>query len=386
MREYAVLMRDASREAVAEVDQIAKFTAVLKFNAASTWEMEYVFSQESDPRRAAKEAKLATLFDFGNGIILRRNGEVILSGDITDIEEQMGSKGKKYILRGIDDTGLLAGRVGLPVPSGPPYSSASHDVRTGAAETVMREYVYYNAGAGATSDRQIAGLTLAADEGRGETVTGRARFVELLYLLEELALAGGDLGFKVVQTGTGLQFQVYQPVDRSARVKFSMGFGNLVSYKFKETAPTGNYNYMGGQGELTARVIAEDGDEDSIARYGRIEFFKDQRNEADPAKLATWIAKELAANANKLSVRAEVSETESLKFGEHFGLGDKVTLVTGRRTIVDLVREVKISLDAKEVKIEPVVATAELVAQDGLMRVLAAVRELDRRVARLEVA
>ncbi|WP_030560023.1 Gp37-like protein, partial [Streptomyces exfoliatus] len=83
------------------------------------------------------------------------------------------------------------------------------------AETAMRTLVNVNAGPGALASRKNALLTLAANGNRGPAITRQLnQFDSLFAVLQDIANAAG-LGFRVAQVGSGLQFQVYEPVDRS---------------------------------------------------------------------------------------------------------------------------------------------------------------------------
>jgi hypothetical protein len=99
-------------------------------------------------------------------------------------------------------------------------------------------------------------------------------------MLQNLAVLGG-FGIRVV----GLQFQVYQPVDKTNEVIYSREMNNLLRFSRNVQKPGGNYVYVGGGGEGTSRVIVEGGNNASISRWGRIEAWKDQRNTSDTGEL-----------------------------------------------------------------------------------------------------
>ena len=253
MATYHLYVRDMDRLLAAEVDAFASLELTLRYNAPGRWMLTLPWA----------DAAAAYLTVGAGGLVVVRDGTVLLSGPVEWAERTWNANGDVLVAAGPDDTGLLASRVALPDPAGPPYTAHEYDVLTGAAETIMRQYVAYNAGASARPERKIAGLTLDVDHAAGASITGRARFVNLLTLLQQLGLAGG-VGFRVVQDGTDLEFQVYESRDLTASVIFSSAMGNLAQFEYGTTAPEANYVICAGGGEGTARTFAERGDSSSI--------------------------------------------------------------------------------------------------------------------------
>src|SRR5690606_2488261 len=107
------------------------------------------------------------------------------------------------------------------------------------------------------------------DKGLGKNITGRARFQNLLEFLSSLALSGGGLGFRVVQVGNNLEFQVYQPSNKTKSAFFSPLLGNLSSFEYSNDNPEANLVIIGGSGEGKDRIIMWKGDNESVTKYGR---------------------------------------------------------------------------------------------------------------------
>jgi hypothetical protein len=404
---YKIYVRDANLNRVAEVDDFNSLDLVLRFNSPSSW----VLNLPTDSFAARELIKQRA------GIIVVRDGQTILSGMVTNRKRKWEVLGDVTTVSGVDDTVWLARRLAYPVPSGPPYTTAEHDVRTDKAETVMRQYVDYNAGPNARSERRVPRLTLAVDQGRGKTVTGRARFDVLIDLLSSLALAGGDLGFRIVQVGQNLEFQVYQPTDKTKTAIFSPLLGNLREFEYSSDDAEANYVIVGGQGEGTARTFVERGDSTSITKYGRIESFLDRRDTTDDTELNQAIDEELAQKAEKMSLSISPIDTEQLKFGREYGLGDKVSVVITHPNeiiemeevyyflnffqvgpfynerlkkiqekidvIQDVVREVKISITPEGETIQPSVGTPESLSS-SILGIFDTVKKLKRRISNLE--
>lgn len=344
---YRIAVRDPSLTIVAEADHYSQLTIQPRFNALGAWVLDLPADTDA-----------AAALDDGCGILVVRNGQVVFSGPMTHREDKGDDQGETVSCSGYDDLVFLQDRLAKPCAS--PYTAQTDDVRAGPAESVLKAYVQANTVAGGAwvdpTHPAVTGLVVAPDLARGSTVTGRARFQSLLDLLFELALAGGDLGFRVIQTLTTpptLQFQVYVPADRTATAVFSRDFGNLRSYGYTTEAPTGNAITVGGQGTGNTRTFLERTDPTSIATYGRrVEAFVDQGNAATLAELQQSGDNELAQRADRGELTLEPLDTAGLSFlapdpTQGYQLGDKVTVVVRGVPVQDVVREVKITLAAE---------------------------------------
>ncbi len=406
MADYRLYIRDSSLRRIAEVGDYQKLDLVLRFNEVGSWALD--MPGDSDP---------AQLLTWGGGLIVTRDGAPFYSGPVEKLNRRWNAKENTLVASGPDDLVYMKRRLALPVPGGPPYTSQAHDVRTGPAETVIKAYIEANVGTGATADRQVTGLTVAADTALGTSVTGRARFHNLLKFCQELALAGNDIGFRVVQVGTALEFQAYQPSDKTRVAIFSPGLGNLLAYEYTAEAAEANYVYCAGGGEGTARTIAEDGDDDSIERYGRVEMFRDRRDTTETAELAQTIDEELARNKQRVKLTLTPIDTPSLAFVGDYALGDLVTVILTEEvevalalayfiqggafpagwddeagqsvvrrvsTIQDVVREVRLTITPKDADVlRPTLGTPES-QYANLLGLFDTVRKLNGRVSNLE--
>lgn len=366
MTEYHIYARDENKDWIGEIDQFNAMTMVLRFNAVGTWTQDSIDSLVIPPR---------------GGVIVNRNGVDILSGPVAEREKSLKQNRYGYGYGGYDDLLYLSDRIAYPVPSGPPYSSQAYDVQTGACETVLKYYVNYNAGPLASGNRRVPGLTIEPDTAIGSTVTGRARFHPLLLTLQNLALAGGDIGFRVLN----MAFGVYQPVDRRASVVFSTELGNLADYTYRTTRAKVNYVIAGGGGTGTSRTFVELGDSASIVTHGRVEQFKDCRNTTVAAELTQNILEELQTGAELFVLSfTPVNNLPKMQYGIDYNLGDWITVVIEGTAITGIVREVKITLDKNGEKIEPVIATPG-VSAGLLQKTFSRLDGLTRRLDNLEV-
>lgn len=328
MNKLTLLATDASGNKTGELDGFAEFTAIPRFNAIGKWLLKMDYTQDQ-----------AALLDRYAGIALELDGDIVFSGPVAGIHrEGIGDK-DLITISGTDDMGLLAGRLALPVPGGPPYTSAEFDVRTGYAETVIKEYVAYNCGPLARASRMIPGLTIPVTQQRGSAVTGRARFDKLVGFLVNLAAIGG-IGLRCVNQ----VFDCYFPADLSAPVILSKALGTLGDFSYEFGLPDVNFIFVGGSGTGTSRAITELGDSQSILDWRIQEAFLDASKTSVVAELMDAGTAELGkkAGASKFSVSSiAMPGREPLV---DYGLGDRIKAVIDGVSLTMIAAEFEISL------------------------------------------
>lgn len=401
---YEIFIRDNNLQRIGQVTDYTKLDILPRFNAVGS----FVLDLPTDSF-AARE-----LIKPKYGIIVKKNGETLLSGTVTGRNRNFSGSGDTISLVGKDDNYYLAGRVIYPEPNGN-FASQAYDVRTGKAEAIMKQYVSFNVGPDALPERRK--LTLEADKGLGVTVTGRGRFHNLLDFLASLALSGGGLGFRVVQINDSLQFQVYQPSDKTKSAFFSPLLHNLASFTYNHTNPTSNFIIVGGGGEGAERILLSRSDNDSIAEFERWESFKDQRDTSELEELNQSLDEELVNGIEQNTFSFVPIDTPQLSFGTHYGLGDRVSIVITQPNevvdietlqyfisayqtvpvqservrkiqekldvIQDIVREVKITIDSKGETIIPVVGTTES-NNSSILGIFGKVNKIIKRINHLE--
>lgn len=364
--------RDLGREA--QVDDFDSLTCICRFNDVGTWELRL------DRRSSAADALTAQ----GAGIEVRRDDYVVMTGPATRLKRDRSDRSNLLTVSGVDDNVWLERRLAHPQPasSAPPYNSTADDVRTGVGSTVIWEYVDENLGPGAILPRRLSTLTMADDPLVGTTINGRARYDQLLEFIQKLAIAAGDIGFKIAQEDDGLVFTVYAPQDKTASVVFSEGFANLSSFSYESQAPAYTYVYGGGEGEGIAREIVEGQDPTGIVNWGRIEKLVDAREQDDGPDVAQQIDTALLENSEKLSLEITPVDTTNLSYGVHYQLGDMVSAVIDDVLISDIVREVEVKLSANAApSLTPVLGTP---GRNSLLALFEAVRDLNSRTRNLE--
>jgi hypothetical protein len=401
---YEIFIRDDNLRRIGQVTDFNKLEFIPKFNAVGT----FILDLPTDSF-AARE-----LIKPKYGIIVKKDKKEVFSGTVKSPHRAFTSSNDVISFSGKDDNQFIANRLAYPVPSGD-FSLSDYDVRAGKAETIMKQYVDFNCGPNALPERRI--LTLEADTGLGLSVTGRARFDNLLDLLASLALNGGGLGFRVVQVDDQLQFQVYQPNDKTKSAFFSPLLGNLSAFDYSNTTPESNFVLVGGGGEGASRIIKQKSNNASITKYGRIETFVDKRNTSDENELNQSLDEELTNKSEKNTFNFTPIDTPQLAFNHDYGLGDKVSIVITQpneiieketlnyflsfyqtdmieierirkiqeklNVIQDVVREVKITIDSNGEVITPTVGN-DASHSSSIIGIFDKMKKITKRVSNLE--
>ena len=349
--DLVIEVRDASLKRIGQLlpSDLVGFNAVLRFNDVGTWSCQLPVGH-----RLAEELKQP-----GSGIIISTNEGTLLSGPVKAVETNQSRDDVvgSYSFTGVDDSVILTERLAYPTPATADVAAQSqeNDVRSGIAEEVMKAYVSANIGPAAPAARRIAGLTIEASAGLGPEVTGTARFETLQELLAALATVSG-LGFTIEQVGDELQFQVYEPTDRSLTVRLDLFNGRLTSTKYAMSQPKLTRTIIGGQGDGAARTFLERTSEDSIAAekaWGRrIESFIDARNAASTEELQQAGDEQLAKDGKSIvSVSISPTDDSTMLFGKDWNLGDRVSVVVGSLQLASVVTEVGLLIGADGVRI-----------------------------------
>jgi hypothetical protein len=185
----------------------------------------------------------------GSGIIVTGPHGPLLSGPMTAIDYQATTTDPRgmVIVEGVSDAVALSDRRAWPDPTSPILAQTKNfDTRRGKAETVMHEFVNANLGPGARAERRVPGLVMGANAGRGPEVTWRARFETVGEILAKLGTLAG-LGFRIIQRGTQLVFETYEPEDLRLEQRWSLRGNQLSGARIAVSAPTVTRPIAGGE-------------------------------------------------------------------------------------------------------------------------------------------
>lgn len=370
---YEIMVRDSSLVKRGELGRVTALKLVPRFLAVGAFEITMPMS---DPK--------FSLLSPGSWLQFTSNGNEIMAGQVRGIKEteDANSMGGTATIYGPSAEQVLADRLAYQVPTSAATSqnASEYDVRNGAGETVIKQYVNLNAGPAALVNRRTPGFTIQTDLGRGSVVKGSARMMNLLDMVAPLAQSSG-VGFRVVFNGDVLEFQVFVPADKSGFAKFGMDLGNLESYERTREAAKTNCAVVGGQGDGTSRTFREINDTTAQTAWAnRSETFVDRRDSTDTVELDQAGTEEVTSNGPVYGIAIKAVDTPKLQFYRDYFLGDTVSIPD--KGITDILREVEINWTAdKGPSTESTVGTA---SSTGTYKMLKQLDELNKKVAALE--
>jgi hypothetical protein len=378
-----VYVRDASLQRLGQIKDFTALTVVPRFNTVGAYTLE--ISADSDK---------APLLVEGNGLIIRTaDNATVMSGPIRTVDWSHSSSDGgtgKLTIGGVDDTSVLAQYTCWPSPAAVIGSQTAsvYKLSAVAAETGMRTLVNVNAGPGALASRKSALLTLAADGGRGGTITREVnQFDNLLTVLADIANAAG-LGFKVVQVGAGLQFQVYTPAARPA-ARFSFRLGNLTDASYTTTPPTCTRAIVVAGGGSSPRVCKTYDRTDPLFPGLVIEQFVDQTS-VDTASVDLVAqmdqagAEALTNGAGQGSLSISPIDIPQLQYGRDYSVGDTVSADVRGDWYTDTVREVQLTCTATDGAKVTATVGGDSTGTSTVARIYAYIAQVKKDVTRLK--
>lgn len=379
-----VRVRNAALHTIGAVDDYVTISAVPRFNAVGAFTLEI---NAASPQ--------AALMVEGNGLIVSRGATTVVSGPIRTVDWSRtatdGGAGKLTVAGPSDDT-ILAEATCWPDPTAVITAQADpvYKIAAVAAGTAMIRLVNLNIGPSGQSVRRITGLTMAADTGLGASVTRQVnQFDNLLTNLQAIATAAG-LGFRVVQIGTGLQFQVYSPTDKSTTARFSFDLGNLTAASYTTTPPTVTRALVVAGGQTTARVCASYAQVDPLFPSLVIEQMIDATSvDTTAVDLAAQMlqagTEALAAGAGQGSLAITPVDIPQLAYGRDYALGDTVAVKVRDTWITDVVRELTLTASATEgTQLKATIGNTSNPPADVIARVYRYIGQIKADITRLK--
>lgn len=379
-----VYVRDASLHRLGQVDDYTSLTVIPRFNAVGAFSLEV-------PADSAK----APLLTEGNGLIIRTaSGDTVMSGPIRSVDwsRSSGDGGSgKLTVGGVDDTSLLAQYTCWPTPTAVIGSQTDSVYKLSAvkAETGMRTLVNINAGPGALTSRKNTLLTLASDGLRGPTITRQInQFDNLLTVLADIANSSGPLGFRVVQVGTGLQFQVYTPAVRAA-ARFSFALGNLTDASYSTTPPTCTRAIVVAGGGSSPRVCKTYDRSDPLFPGLVIEQFVDLTSVDTAstdltAQMDQAGSEALTNGAGQGSLAISPIDIPKLRYGRDYNTGDTVSADVRGDWYTDVVREVTLTCTASDGTKVAATVGGDSTGTSTVARIYAYIAQVKKDVGRLK--
>jgi hypothetical protein len=231
------------------------------------------------------------------------------------------------------------------------FSGTDYTEKSGAAGSLMREFVLENAGGDATdANRWESGgfdsdfFRVEADQGLGASVTpNRASGAKLLTILQQIASQSEQLGsrifFDVVRIDNNLlEFQTFagqrgvdHGPDSGQEIVLSTLNGTLEEASHTEDH-TDSYNAVAalGGGQGTSRTVSAASSSDAGGGpFDRAEAVYDARTVTVQATLDNLANEALARGQKRIMIEAKLVDTAGLRYGVHYNYGDRVTVVAG---------------------------------------------------------
>lgn len=316
---------------------------------------------------------------------------VLTSGPVRKPDVSADTTDPRGILTvtGTSDSLLLWHRRAYPLPSVADVTAQSiaYDVRTGAAETVMKAFVAANMGLQAPAPRRISALAVEPSQGRGPNVKSSARFDVIGELLASIASVSG-LGFHVVQVGDLLEFRVFEPRDRTSFVRLDLMNGTLSSHNSQSSPPPVTRAIVAGQGQGGERTLLERTNpaavlaEQEWGPWGRIEDFIDQRQTNDPLELQQAGDERLTEGAAVVSVKAVPSDDQTMRYPQDWNVGDVVAIVLEGQEVTADVTSVMVQANRSGVRVGA--GIGDVTGWDPTNGLATKVSSQDRRLGNLE--
>jgi hypothetical protein len=227
-----------------------------------------------------------------------------------------------------------------------------YDTRTGLADDIAKQLVYFNAGRGACSDhfgtRSIPYLEMGLPNAQGVEVTANSRGENLLTQIQNVCLSGGVF-FKTTLVGQELVFDTFigDDLSQDANLLFSIEMGNLKDYVYTYGPPVGNMVWGLGPETGPDKLMLPSGSQTSIDQFGRWETWVSATtaNAGDsPAQIAANMVQSnnlaLASTSMNGNLTFTIQETDQVQYPRDFKLGDRIGILIGKLQVNEIVSAV----------------------------------------------
>ncbi|WUB64604.1 siphovirus ReqiPepy6 Gp37-like family protein [Streptomyces sp. NBC_00582] len=331
----------------------------------------------------------------GNRVTVIRDNAVWMAGPLEipsdfswSVTEQPGWG--KVTVSFSDDLAVVAGYITWPTPANAWTAQLANTYRqiTGTnAETIIRTLINENCGPAARAERRIPNFALDSVAGVGTSTTVKTRFEALLDTARRVAIDGGAIGFRTRMTATQILFGCYAPADLTATARFSIGLGNLRSVQAKQSAPVVTHALIAGTEPETGtagRTYVQTADTAAAATWWRVEKYVDGSADTDAnGELTQAGNQEIAGGAAPVELATVTVDTDDLRAGRDFDLGDRVTVALPYGVeIADLVRSIHLQATPSSGEfVTTLIGSPEATTDPATVKAL---RSLGRRLGRLE--
>ncbi|AEW94054.1 MULTISPECIES: siphovirus ReqiPepy6 Gp37-like family protein [Streptomycetaceae] len=366
---YRVEVRDAALNRIGVIDTWIKLDLVVRYCQTGSWQ---VLVEAGTPQ--------ADLLQKGGGVAIYQDGvkDPVLTGQIEAFQhywtnDQHTSLGSLYF-GGKCDNKLAYNRLAFPDPAKDATQQWQADdtrkVKGPAGQLIWSE-LNQALGPGALPSRQIPGVVIGSNVPSGPTLSDNLRWDVIGTKLESW-IDTKTTGYRFLYdpNAKAINFHPFTPRDLSQDIRFSTELGNLREFTWALTAPTVTRVIVACQGAGKSRYLYQQTDTASEAEWGlQIEQFLDRRDlpiKADPTtgqpikadlsvsdtdfQTALQAVKDaaneaLTNGAKNGNFQIYPIDTDHVKFGRDYFVGDIVTVAVDGTEYVDIVREVSITVE-----------------------------------------
>jgi hypothetical protein len=368
MADLSIEIHDKTLHRVGWVNDPTSLTVTARHNNIGSAELVV----PSDHRR------LPLLLAPGARLVIDYRGERLMSGYIRNRSGDFGPDGT-ITLPVQDDLWMLERMLGWPLPSAAINAQgAKQDTRTGPAETVAKGFVSANA------PHMVDPITVAADLGRGSSITVSSRMKQLSEVLLTVVDQAG-IGLRAVQQGSQVVFDAYVPKVYSR--KLSRAAGTILTASWSQGDPTMTRAIAGGPNTGTSREFGIVTNAALEASYGyTVEGFVDAQSAESSTARDLQGSQALAAAGPTSGFKVTLSESAAFRYGGTSGVhvGDRITITEGGNDYTDVLREAKLTFDRDGgLRVEPSIGEhtddPDRVLAQYLGSAVAAIRDLRTR-------
>lgn len=309
---------------VAEVDLCSSVTHTRGWNAPGPWSLRINWNIFDD----TGTIQYAALFEIGGFITIDNDGSKC--GIITSIEKPIDENGKQsqdIVVSGYEPTVIFNRRM-VDVPSGEDFYTLND-----AAETVIKTAISDQAGPTATNPkRAFSLLSIATDQGRGDTYLLSAAYTELLGELTACSIATRlgwfitlDRANRLLVLDCALGSDLTAGNNPSA--VFSTNYDTLRSATLKESNEQyKNLATVTGEGTGQLRTVLDVYDGTEPEDFDRFETTVNANNLTSTPDLTLKGSQQLDSFSYTKTLDASILAKSPLVYGTDYNLGDFVTV------------------------------------------------------------
>jgi hypothetical protein len=306
------------------VDTYSSLAHTRGWNAPGPWALKINWNITDD----SGAIRYAALFELGGYITIGNDGTKC--GIITSIEKAVddsGKQGQDVTISGYEPTVIFNRRM-VDVPSGQDFYTLN-----AAAETVIKTVISDQAGSTATNiKRAFPLLSIAADQGRGDTYLLSVAYTELLAELTNCSISTRLGWFMTLdRTNKLLVLDCALGNDLTAgnnpQAVFSTNYDTLKSATLNQNVEQyKNVATVAGQGTGQLRTVLDVYDGTEPSGVDRYEVFVNANNLTTTPDLTAKGSQAIDTYSYTKTLDASILAKSPLVYGENYNLGDFVTV------------------------------------------------------------